>query len=112
MWLKALHKLENLCSPWSLIYKKIQRNELQARLIKQEQAAVLQVVNYDQTNFVLFWVNNASQNIHEFDVSLTNHSDRISWFWFHSTTLTPQGLPGVSREAKLSTELEFGSLVR
>ena len=30
----------------------------------------------------------------------------------NSTTLTPPGFPGVSREAKLSTELEFGSLVR
>ena len=40
------------------------------------------------------------------------HSDQISWFWFHSTTLMPPGSPGVSREAKLSTELEFGSLVR
>ena len=40
------------------------------------------------------------------------HCDRISWFWFHSTTLMPPGSPGVSREAKLSTEFEFGSLVR
>ena len=30
----------------------------------------------------------------------------------NSTTLTPQGSPGVSREAELSTEYEFGSLVR
>ena len=30
----------------------------------------------------------------------------------NSTTLTPSGPPGVSREAKLSTEFEFGSLVR
>ena len=30
----------------------------------------------------------------------------------NSTTLTPPGSPGVSREAKLSTEFEFGSLVR
>ena len=30
----------------------------------------------------------------------------------NSTTLTPSGLPGVSREVKLSTEFEFGSLVR
>ena len=29
----------------------------------------------------------------------------------NSTTLTPPGSPGVSREAKLSTEFEFGSLV-
>ena len=29
-----------------------------------------------------------------------------------STTLTPPGPPGVSKEAKLSTEFEFGSLVR
>ena len=29
-----------------------------------------------------------------------------------STTLTLSGTPGVSREAKLSTEFEFGSLVR
>ena len=40
---------------------------------------------------------------------LTNylHSDRISLFWFHSTTLTPPGPQGVSREAKLSTEFNF-----
>ena len=31
---------------------------------------------------------------------------------YNSTTLTPPGSPGVSREAKLSTEFEFGSLVR
>ena len=31
---------------------------------------------------------------------------------FHSTTLTPPGSPGVSRDAKLSTEFEFGTLVR
>jgi hypothetical protein len=30
----------------------------------------------------------------------------------NSTTLTPTGPPGVSREAKSSTNLEFGSLVR
>ena len=30
----------------------------------------------------------------------------------NSTTLTPSGSPGVSREAKLSIELEFGPLVR
>ena len=30
----------------------------------------------------------------------------------NSTTLTPPGPPGVFREAKLSTEFEFGSLVR
>ena len=30
----------------------------------------------------------------------------------NSTTLTLSGSPGVSREAKLSTEFEFGSLVR
>ena len=30
----------------------------------------------------------------------------------NSTTLMPPGSPRVSREAKLSTELEFGSLVR
>jgi hypothetical protein len=30
----------------------------------------------------------------------------------NSTTLTLSGTPGVSREAKLSTEFEFGSLVR
>ena len=30
----------------------------------------------------------------------------------NSTTLMPPGFPGVSREAKLSTEFEFGSLVR
>jgi hypothetical protein len=30
----------------------------------------------------------------------------------NSTTLTPSGPPGVSREAKSSTEFEFGSLVR
>ena len=30
----------------------------------------------------------------------------------NSTTLTPPGSPGVSREGKLSTEFEFGSLVR
>jgi hypothetical protein len=30
----------------------------------------------------------------------------------NSTTLTPSGCLGVSREAKLSTEFEFGSLVR
>ena len=42
----------------------------------------------------------------------TLHSDRISWFWFHSTILTPPGPPGVSREAKSSTEFEFDSLVR
>ena len=30
----------------------------------------------------------------------------------NSTILTPSGPPGVSREAKLSTEFEFGSLVR
>ena len=30
----------------------------------------------------------------------------------NSTTLTPQGPPGVSKEAKLSTEFEFGGLVR
>ena len=30
----------------------------------------------------------------------------------NSTILTPSGSPGVSREAKLSTEFEFGSLVR
>ena len=30
----------------------------------------------------------------------------------NSTTLTPPGPPGVSKEAKLSTEFEFGSLVR
>jgi hypothetical protein len=29
----------------------------------------------------------------------------------NSTTLTPTGTPGVSREAKSSTEFEFGSLV-
>ena len=29
----------------------------------------------------------------------------------NSTTFTPPGSPGVSREAKLSTEFEFGSLV-
>ena len=28
------------------------------------------------------------------------------------TIQTPPGIPGVSREAKLSTEFEFGSLVR
>ena len=81
MWLKALHELENLCSPWSVLYKKNERNELQAKLIKQEQAAVLQVVNYDQTNFVLFWVsagvNNACQNNYEVDISLTNKTGSI-----------------------------------
>ena len=41
-----------------------------------------------------------------------SHSDRISWFWFHSTTLTPPGSPGVSRDAKLSTEFKFCTLVR
>ena len=41
-----------------------------------------------------------------------SHSDRISWFWFHSTIFTPIGSPWVSSEAKLSTEIEFGSLVR
>ena len=77
MWLKALHGLENLCSPWSVLYKKIKRNELKAKLIiKQEQAAVLQVVNYDQTQLCTFLtvsagVNNACQNNHEVDVSLT-----------------------------------------
>ena len=30
----------------------------------------------------------------------------------NSTTLTAPGSPGVSREAKLSTEFKFGSLVR
>ena len=30
----------------------------------------------------------------------------------NSTTLTPPGPPGVSKEAKSSTEFEFGSLVR
>ena len=30
----------------------------------------------------------------------------------NSTTLTPPGSPGVARETKLSTEFEFGSLVR
>jgi hypothetical protein len=30
----------------------------------------------------------------------------------NSTTLTPPGSPGVTREAKLSTKFEFGSLVR
>ena len=30
----------------------------------------------------------------------------------NSTTLTPPGPPGVSREAKSSTEFKFGSLVR
>ena len=40
------------------------------------------------------------------------HSDRISWFWFHSTTLTAPGQPEVSREAKSFTEFDFGSLVR
>ena len=30
----------------------------------------------------------------------------------HSTTLTPPGPPGVSREAKSSTEFKFGCLVR
>ena len=30
----------------------------------------------------------------------------------NSTTLTPPGSPGVSREAKFSTEFKFGSLVR
>ena len=30
----------------------------------------------------------------------------------NSTTLMPPGSPGVAREAKLSTEFEFGSLVR
>ena len=30
----------------------------------------------------------------------------------NSTTLTLSGTPGVSREAKLSIEFEFGSLVR
>ena len=30
----------------------------------------------------------------------------------NSTTLTPPGSQGVSREAKLSTEFKFGSLVR
>ena len=30
----------------------------------------------------------------------------------NSATLTPSGPPGVSREAKLSTEFELGSLVR
>ena len=30
----------------------------------------------------------------------------------NSTTLTLSGTPGVSREAKLSTEFEFGILVR
>jgi hypothetical protein len=30
----------------------------------------------------------------------------------NSTTLTPSGSPWVSREAKLSTEFEFSSLVR
>ena len=30
----------------------------------------------------------------------------------NSATLTPSGPPGVSREAKLSTKFEFGSLVR
>ena len=29
-----------------------------------------------------------------------------------STTLTPPGPPGVSKEAKSSTEFEFGSLMR
>ena len=36
------------------------------------------------------------------------HSDQISLFWFHSTTLTPPRPPGVSREAKSFTEFEFG----
>ena len=31
---------------------------------------------------------------------------------YNSTTLTSSGPPGVSRKAKLSTEFEFGSLVR
>ena len=30
----------------------------------------------------------------------------------NSTTLTPSGPPGVSREVKLSTDFDFGSLVR
>ena len=30
---------------------------------------------------------------------------------YNSTTLTPLGFPGVSREAKLSTEFEFGTVV-
>ena len=30
----------------------------------------------------------------------------------NSTTLMPQGTPGVSKEAKLSSKFEFGSLVR
>ena len=30
----------------------------------------------------------------------------------NSTTLTPPGSPGMSREAKSSTEFEFGDLVR
>ena len=38
--------------------------------------------------------------------------DRISWFWFHSTNLTPPRPQGVFIEAKLSTEFKFGSLVR
>ena len=40
------------------------------------------------------------------------HTDRISWFGFHSTILTPTGPPGVSREAKSFTNFEFGTLVR
>ena len=57
-------------------------NDLQAKLIKQEQAAVLQVVNHDQTQLCTFlslcWgVNNACQNNHEVDVSLTNKTGSI-----------------------------------
>ena len=40
------------------------------------------------------------------------HSDRISYFLFQSTTLTPPGPPWVSKEAKLSTKFKFGGLVR
>ena len=45
-------------------------------------------------------------------VLIIYHSDRISLFLFQSTTLTPPGPPWVSKEAKLSTEFEFGGLVR
>ena len=41
-----------------------------------------------------------------------DHSDRISYFLFQSTTLTPPGPPRVSKEAELSTKFKFGGLVR
>ena len=46
------------------------------------------------------------------DQSTVTESADFGFIPDNSTTLTPPGSPGVSREAKLSTEFEFGSLVR